>query len=161
MQSKTRGGLFGKERMLRSQRRASRMYAQQLLDDYLDPETSESQRERHIPIRSRSDFLPAVSCWTEESEDRSFARSEQLDLPLKSSMPKVNLNLVENESAIARKNAETPNSVSTNRFVPKASFQPVTKNRSTDSFDIRRFLFGCLLGGAAASVVLAVVSTIF
>src|SRR5256885_516947 len=52
------GGLAGKARRVRERGRVSRLYTQQWIDEYLDPQEQHEKLRRPIPIRARSEFLP-------------------------------------------------------------------------------------------------------
>ncbi len=168
MQTTKLSGLNGKARTLRQRDRASRLHAQQLLEEYFDPDSVADRRDRYIPIRSRSEFLPAVAVWRDErnEDDRGFAQGVQFELPLNADAP-TPADSCDAGVKVAATQA-TPVEV---RHVnekppmgwarPKVSFQPVSRRNPRGSFDPKRFLYGCLLGSAAAAVVLLMVSAVF
>jgi len=57
---KLHGGLHGKERRIRERGRASRMYTQQWIDEFLEPEEISERPRKPIPVRTTSEFLPSV-----------------------------------------------------------------------------------------------------
>ncbi len=155
MQATKLGGLNGKARILRRRDRAARFHARQLLDEYLEPNAFKGRPARHIPIRARNDFLPAVSIWREESTnaDRGCERGVQLDLPF-------DLNAPINRDA-GQVPAAAPLPVNDRRAQkwarPRAAFQIAPGPKRTRGFDLTRFAQGFLLGGAAAAIALLVV----
>lgn len=168
MQATKLGGLNGKARTLRQRDRASRLHAQQLLEEYFDPDLIADRRDRYIPIRSRSEFLPAVAVWRDERNevDRGLAQGVQFELPLNADAPApadfcdagVKVPATQATPVELRHVNETP---PMGWARPKVSFQPVSRPNPRGSFDPKRFLYGCLLGSAAAAVVLLMVSAMF
>ena len=61
-------GLAGKARRVRKLNRVTRMYAQQMIDEYLYPESDSWRPERYIPIRGRSEFFPSAASVSHEQE---------------------------------------------------------------------------------------------
>jgi hypothetical protein len=171
------------------------MYAQQLLEEYFDPDSVADRRERYIPIRSRSEFLPAVAVWRDErnEDDRGFAQGVQFELPLNADAPARHAAEVKSPKApvnvqpvaespirfpapadFCDAGVKVPATQATPVEVrhvnekppmdwarPRVSFQPVSRRNPRGSFDPKRFLYGCLLGSAAAAVVLLMVSAVF
>lgn len=168
MQTTIYGGLNGKARTLRSRNRATRMYAQQLLEDYFDPDPIADRPDRYIPVRSRSEFLPAVTVWRDEcnEENKGFAQGVQFELPLDVAAPapadpcdaEVKVPVAQTAPVVLRPVNEKP---PMGWARPKVSFQPLSRRNPRGSFDPKRFLYGCLLGSAAAAVVLLMVSVVF
>jgi len=168
MQATKLGGLNGKARTLRLRDRASRLHAQQLLEEYYDPDLIADRRDRYIPIGSRSEFLPAVTVWRDESneDERVVAQGVQFELLLDAAAPApadsydagVNLSASQTMPVELRHVIEKP---PTDWAKPKVSFQPLSCRNARGSFDPKRFLYGCLLGSAAAAVVLLMVSVAF
>jgi len=195
MQATRLGGLNGKARTLRSRNRASRLYTQQLLEEYFGPDPADRWTGRNIPIRSRSDFLPAVTYWRDDPVDdkKELLNGIQLELSLHAEAP--DRRIAENESppasvkvhpfdkspilvpaieavtgcaatlrAVAATPAASPRAndgTSMDWIRPRASFQPVSGRKQPNGFDLNRFFYGCLLGGAAAAVFLLMVSVVF
>ena len=140
-------GLVGKARRARNLNRVTRMYAQQMIDEYLYPESDAWQPERYIPIRSRSEFLPSAASISDE-QDASTQR--QLELPMIAAGAAV-------ERSTGVEVADEPR----RDFVirpPRTPFQPTQWRKQKQSpFTPGGFLFGCALGSAAAAMVLLVV----
>jgi hypothetical protein len=168
MQATKLGGLNGKARTLRQRDRASRLHAQQLLEEYFDPDSLADRGDRYIPIRCRSEFLPAVTAWRDEcnEEDKGFAQGAQFELPLDAGAPApadfcdagVKVPATQTTPVELRHVNEKP---PMGWARPKVSFQPVSRRNPRGSFNPKRFLYGCLLGSAAAAVVLLMVSVAF
>ena len=168
MQATKLGGLNGKARTLRQRDRASRLHAQQLLGEYFDPDSVADRRDRYIPIRSRSEFLPAVIAWRDEcnEHDRGFAQGAQVEMPLDADAP-APADLCDAGMKVPATQATPVELRQVNEKPPmgwarpKVSFQPLSRRNPRSSFDPKRFLYGCLLGSAAAAVVLLMVSVVF
>ena len=67
MHDQRRGGLSGKARKVRSRHRVARMYANQLIAEYLEPHdaaVADPCGGRCIPIKRRSEFLPSIQTAT-------------------------------------------------------------------------------------------------
>ncbi len=175
MQATHRGGLTGKARNIRHRNRVERIHAQQLLDEYLDPEEYED-RPRHVPVRGRADFLPTIDSWTQE--DETFETGSQLELTLQEapadgewqSNEIVELQVESSEApqaamaSVAVEKATTPavKVIPAPYWArPRASFQPQGGRGVERNFDFKRFVYGCALGSAAAAAILLVVSTVF
>lgn len=147
-------GLAGKARRARDLNRATRMYSQQMIEEYLYPEPDTWRPERYIPIRGRSEFLPSAAFF---SEDQDAPTQRQLDLPLLAAGPARESapphQTVERLAAVEV--ADEPRRDSVIR-PPKSPFQP-TPQRKQSPITPGGFLFGCALGSAAAAMVLLVV----
>ena len=155
MQATKLGGLNGKARMLRQRSRASQFHARQLLDEYLEPDPFVDRPARYIPIRSRNDFLPAVSVWRAESANtgRAGECGVQLDLPFNLDVP-----MTLDAGKISPAEPLQLNDRPARKWArPRAAFQIAPGPKGTRGFDLTRFAYGFLLGGAAAAVVLLVV----
>jgi hypothetical protein len=144
------------------------MYAQQLLEEYFDPDLIADRRDRYIPIRSRSEFLPAVTVWRDEcnEDDTGFAQEVQFELPLDAGAP-ARADLCDAGMKVPATQAKPVELRQVNEKPPmgwarpKVSFQPLPRRNPRGGFDPKRFLYGCLLGSAAAAVVLLMVSVVF
>ena len=78
MEAVKRGGLSGKARKVHYRSRAARLYAQQLIDEYIEPVPQPRDRHRSIPIRGRGEFLASVAqTW----HAPAASRNTQLELP--------------------------------------------------------------------------------
>lgn len=149
-------GLAGKARRARDLNRVTRMYTQQMIDDYLYPDSDPWRPERYIPIRGRSEFLPSAAFI---SEDQDAPTQRQLELPLiaaeaahESTLPDQTV-----ERSTAVEVADEPRGDSVIRPL-RAPLQPMQRRKQKQSpFTPRGFLFGCALGSAAAAMVLLVV----
>ena len=150
-------GLAGKARRARDLTRATRMYSQQMIEEYLYPEPDTWRPARYIPIRGRSEFLPSAAFF---SEDQDAPTQGQLELPLLAAGPARESappdQTVERSSAV--KVADDPRRDSVIRPL-KSPYQPTPqrKQQQQSPFSPGGFLFGCALGSAAAAMVLLVV----
>jgi len=149
-------GLAGKARRTRDLNRVTRMYAQQMIDEYLYPDPDSGRPERYIPIRGRSEFLPSAAFI---SEDQDAPTQRQLELPLiaagtaRENAPPYQTD----ERSTAVEVADEPRRDSVIRPL-RAPFQPMRRRKQKQSpFTPGGFLFGCALGSAAAAMVLLVV----
>lgn len=79
MLTATSRGLSGRARKVHYRSRADREFAQQLIDDYYEPERHNGHRDHCVPIRGRSVFLPSVVSMI-PGEGRHV--ETQLELPL-------------------------------------------------------------------------------
>lgn len=154
MENTRYNGLAGKARRARDLNRVTRMYAQQMIDEYLYPDPDPVRPERYIPIRGRSEFLPSAAFISEDQD----ALQRQLELPLSAAA-------ATHESAppdqtvqrTAVEVAREPRRSSVIRPL-RAPFQPTQRRKQKQSpFTPGGFLFGCALGSAAAAMVLLVV----
>ena len=149
-------GLAGKARRARDLNRVTRMYTQQMIDEYLYPDPDPVRPERYIPIRGRSEFLPSAAFI---SEDQDAPTQRQLELPLivavaarESALPVQTF-----ERSTSLEVADEPRRDSVIRPL-KSPFQPTPRRKQKQSpFTPGGFLFGCALGSAAAAMVLLVV----
>lgn len=167
MEATHRGGLAGKARNNRHRRRIERIHAQQMLEEYLGEEEDQLEmRSRHVPVRGRADFLPTIDSWSRD--DETIQTGSQLELTLSPAPDRNGLEVCEESEsmpAAAMSDVETINSpivIPAPYWArPRASFQPQGGRGVARTFDLRRFAYGCALGGAAAAVILLVVGIVF
>jgi len=158
------GGLAGKARCARDRNRAARMYLQQVIDEYLDPDHDGRYPRWPVPIGGRSDFLPSALQCTETPES---GHAVQLELPLPVSETAVST-APSTEAVGTTPTGDTAPAVDTViRFPrsPEHRARPVLKppqqfRRRREEFTIGGFLAGCAMGTAAAALVLLVVQTV-
>lgn len=143
------------------------------MTEYLSAEDQGLERDRFIPIRSRSEFEPTAACFAVIGPDRSGAerpadpsRAGQLELPLAGAVQGV---AVERSASVATDpNVSRPVAVagaSTVATTARRVASPVPLDRLLRGvgakeplvFDWRRFVTGCALGSAAAAVLLMMV----
>ena len=129
------GGLSGKARRSRYRGRALRLYTQQLIEEFLEPEPHATRRDRFIPIGRRSEFLPSATVPGSEMGDEP-ARREAVRFPADRDRPK---------GVPVVRPPKPPNT-------PERS-EPVT-------FTTRGFLCGCAMGSAAAAVILLLIPVV-
>lgn len=175
MQATQRGGLTGKARSHRHRNRVERMQAQQMLDEYFDAEEYEIV-SRPVPLRGRAEFLPTLDSWSQD--DATFETGDQLELTLQAvertdeKLPREVVELqhqIEQEACeLAEKAASESAQAPVVKVIPapywarpRAAFQPQGKRVAAGTFDIKRFVYGCALGSAAAAAILFVVSIVF
>ena len=156
MENTRYNGLAGKARRTRDLNRATRMYAQQMIEEYLYPEPATWRPERYIPIHGRSEFLASAAFL---SEDQDTPTQRQLELPMIATgaarESASSDQTVERSTAVEVAEAPRRDSVIRPR---KAPFQPMQRQKQKQSpFTPSGFLFGCALGSAAAAMVLLVV----
>jgi hypothetical protein len=147
-------GLAGKARRARDLSRASRMHAQQIIEEYLYTESDAWRPPRFIPIRGRSEFLPSAAF---VGEATSALRHRQLELPLAAGT--VTTLPAPDETARERTLPEPVVQPRRDSVIRprRAPFRPVQRRKQSSPFTPGGFLFGCALGSAAAAVVLLVV----
>ena len=152
------GGLSGKARRRRHRSRSQRLFAKQLVDEYLEPK-SFSRGDRYIPIRRRSEFLPSaplpdgVAFVRKEPEGESRAGSDDHAERL------VGARAAQRKAAGAIRFgafATRMTSRATDR-VREDCANKATAPTVASSFTPRGFAYGCLFGSAAAAVILLVV----
>jgi len=156
MENTRYNGLAGKARRTRDRNRATRMYSQQMIEEYLYPEPDTWHPERYIPIRSRSEFFPSAAFF---SDDQDMPTQRQLELPLIAASASREGGLPDQtlSRSAAVEAADEPRRDSVIRPL-KAPFQPTPHRKQKQSpFTPGGFLFGCALGSAAAAMVLLVV----
>jgi hypothetical protein len=129
------------------------MHAQQIIDEYLYPESDAWRPQRFIPIRGRSEFLPSAAFLREEP---STLTHRQLELPLAAAAVAT---LPSHDETTPERTLPEPvvqprDSVIRPRRAP---FRPIQRRKQSSPFTPGGFLFGCALGSAAAAVVLLVV----
>jgi hypothetical protein len=133
--SKQPGGLSGKARRNRYKGRAARMYTQQMIDEFLEEGERESQHERYIPVRGRSEFLPSAQCPGSEVREEPKQR------------PAIRLG--------------SPTGRTTTAPVVRPARPPKeTEPQEPEAFTIRGFFYGCAMGSAAAAVILLLVQVV-
>ena len=151
MENTRYNGLAGKARRARDLNRVTRMYTQQMIDEYLYPDSDTWRPERYIPIRSHSEFLPSAAS---NSDEQDAPTQRQLELPLTNSGTTA-------ERSTGANVADEPRRSSVVR-PPKSYFQPKQRRKQEQApFTPGGFLFGCALGSAAAAMVLLVVQLAF
>ncbi len=151
MQAVKHGGLSGKARRVRERNRAARLYARQLLENYLEPEGVDPGEARYIPIRGRKDFLPSI---VQTGPVETSDRDPQLHLPLDAP----------GRTTPARKPEGPADGVIRFPRTDKRSMAPLFKPpedfRRKPEFTWRGFLVGCAMGSAAAAFFLLIVQTV-
>ncbi len=129
------GGLSGKARRNHFRGRALRLHTQQLIDEFLEPESRPARTERFIPIGRRSEFLPSAAAPGSEVGDEPIGR-EVIRFP------------VDRERAKGVPVVRPPR-------------PPQTPEKSEPAaFTTRGFLYGCAMGSAAAAVILLLIQVV-
>lgn len=173
------GGLQGKARRVHHERRASRLYAHQWIEEYLEPEDRPSRPPRYIPVRSRAEFLPSIAGLTDEPATLSLGA--QLELPLVARVdeprsriathsnlcrsseeveprvlrfPTLNKSTAVSEDVRRHQHPDRPGKGSVSSKRTTAVFKPWHAPRPRP-FSVKEFLSGCAMGTAAAVVLLA------
>ena len=157
-------GLSGKARKIRKRRRAARLRAQQMIEEYLEPQEQAPSRHGSIPIRGRREFLPSVAGATTLQTART---ASQLELPLGSSKGSRVAEKPARAQPPARGETQAPSDAPI-RFPgapdSKARFSPMAKVPRSDhrraAFTMKGFLVGCAMGTAAAAVALLVLQSL-
>lgn len=181
------GGAVGKARKSRDRGRAEQAYENLLIDDWREPPAKSARRDRVIPIRQRSDFLPAVACSDDVDE---VELGQQLGLPLHEHEPvakaprivwppeeagpvtrnrpadrigPVCRDVIQFRPAVeAPAERDVADGLETALEAPETSMDrsllsrmiEVRGRRRRTTFSFKRFAYGCLLGSAAAAVIL-------
>ena len=164
MSSGPNRGLAGKARRTHYRSRATRLYAQQLIDEYLDPDSEHSTipRDRPIPIGHRREFLPsAIPVYRD-------TLGNQLELPLTDAetITDGTIRIVPKQKTTSATALGRSTNGKTVRHVGK-QIQPgsyagaLTKRASGRTFTLRGFLCGCAVGSAAAAIVLLLLQVVF
>jgi len=140
-------GLTGKERKVRDRKRAERLFAYEMIEEYLDAPVREEPR-RPIRINHQSAFHPTAT------DARGEPAYVQLQLDL--AEPKED----DNET---RRHGSTTNGTSRQPRPSHAELGALlpVRERKPAPFSLRRFVYGCALGGAAAAVILLMLTTLF
>ena len=157
MSSGPNRGLAGKARRAHYRSRASRLYAQQHIAEYLDPESGHStiSLDRPIPIGHRREFLPSAAPGHDD------AMGDQLELKLTDveTVTDGTIRIVPPAKAATVTASGRSKNGNTVRHVDKQT-RPVShadaprKRVSGQTFTLQGFLCGCAVGGAAAAIVL-------
>lgn len=161
MKNSVQGGLAGKARRVNMRSRATRLCAQQLICEFLEPDPDELHRDRPIPIRRHGDeFLPTAAHFVEDADSMPEARNLPQDEPVESTAaaaarPEVSAAPV-GEVTVQRPHARQD----TTRRRPPLPTTPRAYGsghpRSTRKLTMPGFLCGCAVGSAAAAAVLFV-----
>ncbi len=174
MQATQRGGLTGKARSNRLRKRVQRMQAQQMLDEYFEIEDHEIS-PRPVPLRGRAEFLPTIDRWTQE--DATFETGDQLEFIVQAVEGSNNTqsnNDLDSQFHAAHDASDHAEATTFDKAPPatvtiipapywarpRATFQPPAGRKVERAFDLRRFVYGCALGTAAAAAILLAVSTV-
>lgn len=181
MQTERKGALAGRARRARFRKRAARLHAQCLIDEFHEPDPSERRSSRHIPIRGRSDFLPAVAIGSSIVMNRSNANKgdSQLNLPLRHAADTKKRAVVasshqaKNEPRLVGFDDLPKTEAESGKSEESAIRFTKPRGPNYDLFNLRRFdaprrepatlggfLTGCALGTAAASLLLLVLHTV-
>lgn len=174
MPAKFHGGLAGKERHVRSRSRAARMYTQQWLSEYMEPEEELERPKRPIPIRwGRAGFASAGETQSRlQFEPTTFFSSTfSSDLPAGHEPEAAPLLISAGENTVAAEDEVLEDQVcksSANEFALSATPSVQRTIASTSekrggnfaSKSVRKdrevagFIVGCFVGSAIAAVLL-------
>lgn len=167
MQAVKHGGLSGKARRARARNRAARLYASQLIVEYLEPDSGERHRGRYIPIRGRNVFFPSVThssiAQTEPME--TVQSATRLELPPATDDKRQKIDLPPDAGRATPGREPEPGRDAAIGFsrAAKPGNSPVTEPVGTfdrrQNFTLSGFFLGCAMGGAAAALVLLVLQT--
>lgn len=140
-------GLSGKERKVRDRNRAERLFAHEMVEEYLEAPVRNEYR-RPIRINHQSAFHPTAA------DARGEPAYVQLQFDLAESK-------VTGEET--RRQAPTTNGTTRRPRPSHAEFGALlsVRERKPAPFSLRRFVYGCALGGAAAAVILLMLTTLF
>ena len=163
MQVVRHGALSGKARINHKRNRAARLYADHLVEEYFEPNPVDPGHDRYIPVRGRSDFHPSVAF----SQATGSAETErQLVLPLKGKAEEGKRSKPIDTRPKTPQRETGPTADIALRFPRsrKSTASPILKPpqqfRRKEKFTIGGFLFGCVMGSAAAALVLLVVQIV-
>jgi len=155
MQLARHTGLHGKARRVREITRASRLYSQRLIDEYLEPESLDG-RLRYVPVRSRNDFLPSAAF---ALANETATAGSQLRFVLDADETTVAVPVSPQPRAAEASQQARGSATKPVAARPRpAPFKPMRRVQTPARFSAGRFLLGCAMGSAAAAVVLLVLS---
>ena len=164
MSSGPNRGLAGKARRAHYRSRASRLYAQQLITEYLDPESERSTvpYDRPIPIGHRREFLPSAAPVYHD------ALGNQLELTLTDveTITDGTIRIVPAGTTASATDLRRSKNGKTVRHVgkqthPGSQAGAPTQRALGQTFTLRGFLCGCAVGSAAAAIVLLLLQVVF
>lgn len=156
-------GLAGKARRKRVRSRTTRLYQQQLIEDYVHNrnELGKSPLDRSIPIGHRREFVPTAEPGLDDSA------AGQLDL----SLTPVDEDRDAAFIAVPKDEAETFRPAQREIAKAVAASKPVAVGRPVATSEVegvvaseftwRGFAFGCAIGGSAAAVLLVFIRIAF
>ncbi len=151
-------GLSGKARRIRCRNRAVRLYSQQVIEDYLEPNTDEGARgRRHIPIRGRKEFLPSIAHTSNVADARDATADTQLELP--NALSDGRGIVIHLADAGPQRKAEEALRFPRSDKSAAQFFESPEQAKLNKNFTIGGFLLGCAMGSAAAALMLLVVQT--
>ena len=157
MQNTPNQGLAGKARRTRHRSRASRLHHQHLIEEYLGESEGlrDSRSDRPIRIGHRPEFLPSAELGLDDSA------AGQLELPL--TTPEANdggavITIPKEKSTdLAALEAATI-ATQPSPAMPVREVSTIAEiGSAADEFSLRGLLAGCVMGTAAAAVVLFVI----
>jgi hypothetical protein len=150
MQRAPQRALAGKERKIHHTTRAAQFFAQREIEEFLAmDEDHEWEATRPIPIRRRNGTSAAQVCTIGAAAPEPEI---QLELPLWS--PEVEVEMPRRQPRAPRPNGHPKPAVDrVIRYEPRV-VQEIRPAAPRHVFSMKRFLFGCLLGSAAAAVFL-------
>ena len=154
-------GLSGKARRVHYRNRAVRLYSQQVIEDFLEPDTNEGARgRRHIPIRGRKEFLPSIAHTSHVADARDANAGTQLELPNAVSDGRgIVIRLADAGRAPPQRKAEEALRFPRSGKSAAPIFESPEQAKVDKNFTIGGFLLGCAMGSAAAALLLLVVQT--
>ena len=147
MRNERKGGLCGKARQHKHRTRGLDMMTQEMISEYLYEDEEVTEQERYIPIGRRSEFVPTAADTT--------AAGNQLELPFDTR---------EDDEALCfpRRSADRPRQHDADRAEQAAAPDTQRATAACTPPNVTRtnwrgLMFGCLVGGAAAAVVLMMI----
>ena len=164
MYSPRHGGLHGKARRSRERSRAARLHSRQLISEYLDPAERIEHGDRPIRMGRRNEFLSSIASTVSEPAPVVSPRREAASGPAHSQL-ELPLTREDGREAADLADARDPDNKAPTRPAlrptanPDIRFEPVPSSApaSTGAAKLGRFLYGCLLGSAAAALLLMVI----
>jgi hypothetical protein len=119
-----------------------------MIHEFLEPVEDQSDNMRYIPIRGRKEFLPSVASMGIAG---SAPDDPQLELPLAQAQPSERTAASETDRIIRFPRKDQVN--------PPLPIKPPEQlgRRTRRPFTVSGFLMGCVLGSAAAAVLLLLV----
>jgi len=145
--------LVGKARRAHHVNRAARLFAQQEIEDFLSAgDRFDTWRNRTIPIRQRNGAKTA----TVGALDWAAQTNIQFELPLEAAEGTPELSRRQRPAG-QHEDSYAPRLEPVIRFGPDEA-SPQMPTPTVPDFSGSRYLYGCLIGAAAAAVILATAS---
>ncbi|UCF33762.1 MAG: hypothetical protein JSV78_00325 [Phycisphaerales bacterium] len=166
-------GLAGKERVAFKRARFARRAADEWIDEYGDSATMTEVSDRFIPVRHRNPFMATLT--VPQGKELVETTCEQLELPfddraVEAEKPETFDDVLalpdvawkphadgwkaKDESVAVLSGEDKEAGVTNSASIENQSVEQGASASEGEEFTLHRFLFGCLMGGAAAAAIL-------